>query len=41
MRIAAVVILYNPPPDVLDNIASYLDHVAVLYVVDNLSLIHI
>jgi rhamnosyltransferase len=34
-RIAAVVILYNPPPDVVDNIDRYRDNVGVIYAIDN------
>lgn len=35
MKIAAVVILYNPTEEVIDNIQSYLDYVEKLYVLDN------
>lgn len=35
IRIAAVVVLYNPGDDVSDNISSYLDQVEVVYAVDN------
>ncbi len=34
-KIAGVVVLYRPDIDVIDNIKSYLDDVAILYVVDN------
>lgn len=34
-NLAAVVVLYNPTGQVLDNVDSYRDHVGVLYVVDN------
>jgi rhamnosyltransferase len=34
-KIAGVVVLYNPTEDVLANIASYLDQLDILYVVDN------
>ena len=33
--IAGTVVLYNPTDDVLDNIASYLNQVSKLYVIDN------
>lgn len=33
--IAAVIVLYNPGPEVLENIGSYLDAVEVAFVVDN------
>lgn len=35
MRIAAVVVLYEPSDDVLDNIGSYISDVEVMYAVDN------
>ena len=35
MKIAAVVVLYNPPADVFENISSYLFSVDKVYVVDN------
>lgn len=34
-RIAGTVVLYHPDSDVISNIRSYLDDIAVLYVVDN------
>lgn len=34
-KIAAVVILYNPPPDVLDNIDRFRNDVGVIYAIDN------
>lgn len=33
--IAAVIVLYNPDKNVMENIASYVDHVNKLYVADN------
>ncbi|WP_226064003.1 glycosyltransferase [Kaistella polysaccharea] len=33
--IAAVTILYNPQPDVLQNIETYIEHVDKLYLIDN------
>lgn len=33
--IAAVVILYNPEQIVFDNIKTYIDHVDILYIIDN------
>ena len=33
--VAGTIVLYNPPDDVLDNIASYINQVAKLYVIDN------
>lgn len=35
MKIAGVVVLYNPGNDVMDNIKSYIDQIDRLYVVDN------
>lgn len=35
MRIAGVVVLYNPADDFLDNISQYLDDIDRLYVIDN------
>ena len=35
MRFAGVVILYNPPEDVLDNIKTYLNKIDFLYIFDN------
>lgn len=35
MRFAGVVILYNPPEDVLDNIKTYLNEIDFLYIFDN------
>ena len=35
MKIAGVTVLYNPDKKVLDNIATYLDNIDRLYVVDN------
>jgi len=35
MRIAGVVVLYNPPINVLPNINSYRNQVDTLFVVDN------
>ncbi|ALJ00322.1 glycosyltransferase family 2 protein [Rufibacter tibetensis] len=32
---AGVVVLYNPEEDILDNIASYLPYISVLYCIDN------
>ena len=34
-KIAGCVILYNPDFDVVENVASYIDHLDLLYVVDN------
>ena len=33
--IAGLVVLYNPPKNILDNIKSYIDDVGILYVIDN------
>ena len=38
MKLAGVVVLFNPNDDVLDNIHSYIDVLDILYVVDNSSL---
>ena len=35
MKIAGVVVLYNPTEDVLDNIESYLCDIDRLYIIDN------
>ena len=35
MKLAGVVVLYNPDQKVLDNISSYIDELDVLYLVDN------
>ena len=35
MKLAGVVVLYNPDINVEDNIRSYLDSVDVVYAVDN------
>jgi rhamnosyltransferase len=35
MKIAGIVVLYNPDENIIDNIKSYLDNIEVLYVVDN------
>jgi rhamnosyltransferase len=35
MKVVAVVILYNPGDEVIENISSYIDHVEKLYVIDN------
>src|SRR3954467_15747776 len=35
MKIGAVVILYNPGEEVVDNIQSYLPYVEKVYVIDN------
>ena len=35
MKIAAVVILYNPPPGVINNIKTYCNTVGKLYIMDN------
>lgn len=37
MKLAGCVILYNPPSDVLDNVASYIDRLDKLFVVDNVN----
>lgn len=37
MKLAGVVVLYNPDQKVLDNISSYIDELDVLYLVDNSS----
>ena len=37
MKLAGVVVLYNPSDDVMDNIKSYLNSLEVLYAVDNSS----
>jgi len=34
-KVAAIVVLYNPEPDVLKNVNSYIDQVDKLFVVDN------
>ena len=33
--IAGVIVLYNPPETVIDNISSYLPYLEKLYIVDN------
>lgn len=35
MKIAGVVVLYNPAEDVINNISSYIDFLDILYVIDN------
>ena len=35
MKVAAVVILYNPPKDVVNNIRSYAGFVDKVYAIDN------
>jgi rhamnosyltransferase len=35
VRIAGVVVFYNPAPDFIDNIDSYIDEVETVYVIDN------
>lgn len=37
MKLAAVVVLYNPSAKILENIKSYIDYVDVVYAVDNSS----
>ncbi|PIX27897.1 MAG: glycosyltransferase family 2 protein, partial [Candidatus Huberarchaeum crystalense] len=35
MKIAGVIVLYNPNEEVIDNIKSYLEDIEILYAVDN------
>jgi rhamnosyltransferase len=37
MKLAAVVVLYNPNDEILKNINSYIDYVDIVYAVDNSS----
>ena len=37
MKLAGVVVLYNPDQKVIQNITSYINEVDVLYLVDNSS----
>ena len=37
MKLAGVVVVYNPPNEVINNMKSYLDELDILFVIDNSS----